>query len=304
MVRRILSAVVLLAIAHSASAQDAPSLRTSFRSRAIQPGEVVRLDVVCRCGDARPVARAFDNEVLLFSLDEPGRWRGLIGIDVETKPGTYRVTVTVDRNAQAPIVSTRLLHVLRRRFTTRRLRVDPSFVEPPASAHERIEREARLMEALFTSNAPQRWDGPFRLPVPQPPVSNFGVRSVFNGRPRNPHAGVDFGSPAGTPIAAPGAGRVVLADALYFTGNTVIVDHGLGLFSVFAHLSKIGVQKDEDVGSGDVIGLVGATGRVTGPHLHWSVRLHGARVDPLSLVAALRQDTNTKTTKGTKGRNH
>ncbi len=185
------------------------------------------------------------------------------------------------------MVSTRLLHVIRKRFRTRRLRVDRSFVEPPASARDRIERESRLMEALFDTTTPRRWEGAFWLPVSQPPVSNFGARSVFNGQPRNPHAGVDFGSPAGTPIAAPGAGRIVLADSLYFTGNTVIVDHGLELVSVFAHLSKISVRKDEEVERGAVIGLVGATGRATGPHLHWSVRLRGARVDPLSLMAAL-----------------
>jgi murein DD-endopeptidase MepM/ murein hydrolase activator NlpD len=114
----------------------------------------------------------------------------------------------------------------------------------------------------------------------------FGVLSIYNGETRSRHSGADFLSPAGTPIAAPAAGRVLLAQDLYFTGNTVIVDHGLGLFSLFAHLSAIEVADGAAVAAGDLVGKVGSTGRVTGPHLHWTVRLGGARVDPLSLLAS------------------
>ena len=123
--------------------------------------------------------------------------------------------------------------------------------------------------------------------MPDPANSAFGTRSILNGQPRSPHSGADFRSAAGTPIKAPNAGRVVLAGDRYFTGNTVIIDHGLGLFSLFAHLSEVSVKEGDSVQSGEVVGKVGATGRVTGPHLHWSVRLSGARVDPLSLLAAL-----------------
>ena len=110
---------------------------------------------------------------------------------------------------------------------------------------------------------------------------------MFNGEPRQPHGGADFPSPTGTPIAAPGGGRVVLVRDLYFTGQTVVLDHGLGLYSLFAHLSAVDVHVGDVVEAGARIGLVGATGRVTGPHLHWAIRLNGARVDPLSLLDAL-----------------
>ncbi len=126
---------------------------------------------------------------------------------------------------------------------------------------------------------------PPRAAADAPVNSNFGLRSVFNGQPRSPHAGVDFAAPTGTSVRAPGAVRVVIADDLFFTGNTVVIDHGFGLFSFLAHLSAIDVARDEVVARGAPVGMVGATGRVTGPHLHWSVRLNGARVDPLSLVA-------------------
>jgi murein DD-endopeptidase MepM/ murein hydrolase activator NlpD len=121
--------------------------------------------------------------------------------------------------------------------------------------------------------------------VPQPANSAFGTRSVFNGEPRSPHAGTDFLSPAGTRIKAPNAGRVMIARELFFSGNTVVIDHGLGLFSLLAHLSRIDVHEGDLVERGALVGLVGATGRVTGPHLHWAVRAGDARVSALSLLA-------------------
>src|SRR5690606_30907835 len=133
------------------------------------------------------------------------------------------------------------------------------------------------------------WHGSVALPVAGRPSSNFGLRSVYNGQPRSPHGGVDFSSPTGTPVRAPAGGRVALAEDLYFTGQTVILDHGLGLFSVLAHLSAMQVEQGSLVDGGTVVGRVGATGRVTGPHLHWGIRLHGARVDPISLIVASSQ---------------
>jgi murein DD-endopeptidase MepM/ murein hydrolase activator NlpD len=175
-----------------------------------------------------------------------------------------------------------------RRFPTRTLTVDPAFVTPPADAVERIERESRELDRIWAESAPERlWTGTFRPPVPHPANSAFGTHSIFNGEPRSQHAGADFRSPAGTPIKAPNAGRIVLASSRYFSGNTVVIDHGLGLFSFFAHLSVIRTRAGEVVRTGQVIGTVGATGRATGPHLHWSVRANGARIDPLSLLAVL-----------------
>jgi murein DD-endopeptidase MepM/ murein hydrolase activator NlpD len=124
-------------------------------------------------------------------------------------------------------------------------------------------------------------------PVPQEANSSFGTRSIFNGTPRNAHGGADFMSPAGTPIHAPNAGRVVIARDLYFSGNTVVIDHGLGLFSTLAHLSAFDVHEGDRVSAGQIVGRVGATGRVTGPHLHWAVRVGSARVDPLSVLSVL-----------------
>ena len=185
------------------------------------------------------------------------------------------------------------LRVVAKPFATRRLQVLPGFVEPSATGLERIGREATALATLFRNVSSRLWEGPFVAPVATRPTSNFGTRSIFNGQPRAPHAGVDFNAATGTPIVAPGAGRVVFAGDLFFTGKTVVIDHGSGLFSLLAHLSVVTVQPDDLVRRGVVIGRVGATGRATGPHLHWGVRLNAARVDPLSLLFATRREADT-----------
>jgi len=228
--------------------------------------------------------RAFDRDVVAYSAGDH-EWRALVGIDLDVKPGSYPVTVDTGSPPQRGVYD---LIVARRAFPTRRLKVDEAFVTPPAAEEERIAREAQLLESVWTAPpGERRWSAPFVRPVPQPANSAFGTRSIFNGKPRNPHGGADFLSPNGTPVHAPNAGRVVVARELYFSGNTVVIDHGLGLFSMLAHLSAIDVREGDNVDVAEVIGRVGATGRVTGPHLHWAVRAGGARVDPLSILAML-----------------
>jgi hypothetical protein len=259
----------------------------STRARALQPGEIVVLEVACDCPGSVGTAKAFGREIPLAANREGDGFTGLIGVDVETAPGDYSVSVTVTRGAEAPVTGALELGIAPKQFRTRRLTVAPSFVDPPPAAVKRISVEAERLEALFGKATLAEEVGPFRMPVTASPGNTFGARSIFNGQARNPHGGVDFGSPAGAPIVAPGPGVVALAEDLYFTGNTVVLDHGRGLYSVLAHLSKIAVSEGDRVEAGDAVGAVGATGRVTGPHLHWGARLNGARVDPLSLVAVL-----------------
>ena len=209
-------------------------------------------------------------------------WQTLVGFDLATVPGTYPIAVYVSERP-APF-RTLDLRVLAKTFATRQLRVSPRFVEPNAADLERIARDAGALERIFSSVTPRLWNGPFIAPVAARPTSKFGTRSIFNGEPRAPHAGVDFRGAADAPVVAPGAGRIVLADDLFFTGKTVVIDHGLGLFSLLAHLSAVAVAHGDVIERGVLVGRVGATGRATGPHLHWGVRLNGARVDPLSLL--------------------
>jgi murein DD-endopeptidase MepM/ murein hydrolase activator NlpD len=258
------------------------AIGVTVAARSMQPGELVVLTIAAP-DPAQPVrVRAFDREWPTFAL-ATREVRVLIGIDLGVRPGRYSVEIAAgSARTMYPLV------VKARAFPTRRLTVDPDLVNPPADALERIARETRELERAWAESSDMRlWDGPFVRPVPDPANSAFGTRSFYNGEPRTPHGGADFSSPEGTPIATPNAGRVVLAASRYFTGGTVVVDHGLGLFSLFAHLSRIDVKTGDLVKSGAVIGAVGATGRVTGPHLHWAVRANGARVDPLSLLSVL-----------------
>jgi hypothetical protein len=280
-------ALAAFGFAHAVTAQSS-GIKISTRARSLQPGEIVVLEVACSCPAAprSATARAFGRAVPLSQASNGNRWSGLLGIDVETPPGKYPISVVIE-TPDRTLKTSYVLVVKSKQFRTRRLTVAPSFVEPPPETVERISKEAARLDQLFARVNAREQVGPFRVPVSAPPGSSFGSRSIFNGQPRNPHGGVDFGSPTGTPIAAPAEATVALAGDLYFTGNTVILDHGRGLYSVLAHLSKIAVSAGEEVEAGDIVGAVGATGRVTGPHLHWGVRLNGARIDPISLVEIL-----------------
>jgi murein DD-endopeptidase MepM/ murein hydrolase activator NlpD len=265
-----------------------PAIKITHAARSLQPGELVVLTIVTPKPSTSIEVRALERVFPAYSVDE-STWKALVGIDLEVKPGRYSVTVSsVSKVAGEKARGTHTLVVTAKAFPTRQLTVDPAFVEPPPEAVERIQRDARDLDQVWKSSGQERlWQDGFVRPVPDDANSAFGTRSVFNGQPRSPHSGADFKSPSGRPIAAPSRGRVALARDLYFTGNTVILDHGLGLFSMFAHLSAINVKDGDVVTSGQIIGEVGATGRVTGPHLHWTVRLSGTRIDPLSLLSVL-----------------
>ena len=278
---------VLLALPTGGAPLQSDPIEITTHARALQPGEVVRLDVRAREPLKAVSIKAFGHAIQAFRNDD-GVWRALVGIDLDVAAGEAPVAITARTAAGGEIAHVETLKVETKAFPTRTLRVDPRFVTPPKSAEARIARERAELGRAFRSVTPSpEWRGPFVVPIEGAVVSGFGVRSVFNNEPRAPHGGADFASPAGTPVAAPNAGRVVLAADLYFTGNTVVLDHGAGLQSLFAHLSRIDVHEGDRVERGAILGAVGATGRATGPHLHWTVRLNGARVDPISLISAL-----------------
>ncbi len=259
-----------------------PALTIDVDARSVQPGELVLLTITTPSATGGVRVHAFNRTVQAFGLG-PGKWEALVGIDLAARPGTQVVSVEAGADR-----ATRELIVKAKTFQTRRLTVDPDFVTPPPSAEARIEADAKLLANTWESSASARlWSAPFSRPVTDAANSAFGTRSIFNGVPRNAHGGADFLSPAGTLVHAPNAGRVLVARDLYYSGNTVVIDHGLGLFSMFAHLSAFDVQEGQVVENRAILGKVGATGRVTGPHLHWAVRANGARVDPLSLLAVL-----------------
>lgn len=215
-------------------------------------------------------------------------WITILGIDLDEKPGerTAEAAMTMEdgRVARRGIA----IDVAAKQYPTQPLKVAGKFVELSKSDLARSQREEREVGAIYRQITSEIVpDEPFTVPIPGETGTNFGVRRVFNGEPRAPHSGADLHAAKGTPVHATNHGRVVLAKSLFFTGNTVIVDHGLGIYSLYAHLSRIDVKRGEIVKNGQVVGLSGATGRVTAPHLHWAMRVQGARVDPFSLIRAL-----------------
>jgi murein DD-endopeptidase MepM/ murein hydrolase activator NlpD len=267
-------------------AVQSPQVNFSVRSRSLQPGELVVVTVVTASPVTGLSATAFGSRLQPYRVD-PLTWRVLVGIDLAVTPGTYPIAIETTSPAGSGTAKYDLA-VVAKRFRTRTLKVDEAFVNPPASVQKRIEDESAELARIWRESATEKlWTDAFIRPVPHEANSAFGSRSVFNGQARNPHTGADFLSPSGTPVKAPGGGRVALARDRYYSGGTVVIDHGLGLFSFFAHLSSIDVKPGDVVAAGQVVGKVGATGRVTGAHLHWTVRAGSASIDPLSLLAML-----------------
>lgn len=217
------------------------------------------------------------------------RRQALLGVDLEKPPGSYPLLIHAQTASDQPERCTFQIPVRVGKFAIERLQVGKEFVEPSPDQIKRANEERDKLRAIFDQVTPEKlWDGDFRVPLDGVTTGgNFGKRRILNGQPGSPHSGVDFPSPTGTPIHAAQSGRVALAQELFFSGNTVVVDHGLGIYSFYGHLSEIDVNVGDPLQSGQVLGKVGATGRVTGPHLHWGLTVERARVNPLELVKLL-----------------
>jgi murein DD-endopeptidase MepM/ murein hydrolase activator NlpD len=278
--------VVLAAFGH-AGALSAQTLRVAGVSEPTRPGDLLLLTVAAPSSVTAVTITAFGSVWPAIRVD-PTTWRGVVGVDLDRVSGSYEVSVEAVTGSAEPATFRSDVQVAPRAFRRRELRVAPDYVNPPPDLMARITKEAQFLEAVYaSSNGEAAWQEGFGRPVPGRANSSFGTRSVFNGEERSPHAGTDFLSGTGTPIHAPAGGRVVAARDLFFSGNTVIIDHGLGIFSMLAHMSRIDVHEGDVVSRDAVVGRVGATGRVTGPHLHWALRVGGARVDPLSALKLL-----------------
>ncbi len=214
------------------------------------------------------------------------RWLTVIGIDLDTDAGDHPLEITLQYDDGRVEKRSDRIEVRTMSFPTTELTVAPGYVQLSPENQERAARESREINAIYSTLTPEAyWTLAFQVPIPDTTGGrNFGHRRIFNGEPRAPHSGADLTAATGTAILAVNAGRVVLAKDLFFSGNAVFIDHGLGVYSTYLHLSEMLVEPGTMVEQGQVIGLAGATGRVTGPHLHWGARILSARVDPFSLL--------------------
>ncbi len=214
-----------------------------------------------------------------------GRWEApvLLGVGLDAAPGPVRLVALLD-GPGGPLALEREVRVAARDFPEQRLKVAREMVHPGPEALARHELErAEVRRVLADTSRPRAWGREFVRPVPGGVSSAFGLRRFFNGEPRAPHRGLDLRGPQGQPVRALAPGTVVLAAEHYFAGRSVYVDHGQGLVSMYFHLSRILVRPGDTLGAGDVLGEVGSTGRVTGPHLHFGLSVYGELVDPTPL---------------------
>lgn len=260
-----------------------PAQAESFISRLLNrpvPGGVAVLPLG---SSAQPPGVTYDGKPVMVLQDGEQGWIAVVGIPLSVKPGSQSVQVKAAGQTRQIDFQVTPKAYKEQHITLK----DTRKVNPEPQDLRRIERELAEQTKAYRVFSPGTPSNVFLdRPVPGRLSSPFGFRRVFNGQPRNPHSGLDFAAPAGTPIKAPAAGKVILTGDYFFNGKTVFVDHGQGMISMFCHLSAIDVKVGDMLARGEFLGKVGATGRATGPHLHWNVSLNDARVDPAIFIDA------------------
>ncbi len=222
-----------------------------------------------------------------YRLARVGRdYRAVLAVPLDAVPGCHEVQVVWGGRRQ----TTAVLEVRAGDYDEEHLTLPPEMVSPKQNVHlQQIRRDRQLLRRIYASSVPEvRFTHPFILPLESKIITPFGRRRFLNGKPKSPHGGIDLRGKTGTPVRASAGGRVALAGQLYYSGKAVIIDHGLDIFSLYLHLSRMLVHEGEMVHRGQLLGYVGSTGRVTGPHLHWGIKINGIFVDPLEFVTLSR----------------
>ncbi len=274
--RTLLLGLIALPASHLLAAQT-----DDVWPKALQvPGGVARLSL----GPSATRPQAFAGDVPLLVLGDAIEWTAVVGIALAAVPGEASITVRTAAAGERQLAYT----IAPKRYREQQLKVAPGQVDLSPEDLARYERERVQQEQVIAtfSSPPALQSLRMRVPVPGRRSSSFGLRRVFNGQSRNPHSGMDVAAATGTPILAPMAGKVIDTGDYFFNGNTVWLDHGGGLLTLYCHLSAIAVKPGDQLRAGERLGAVGATGRVTGPHLHWGVMLNRTMVDPALFVPA------------------
>jgi murein DD-endopeptidase MepM/ murein hydrolase activator NlpD len=254
--------------------------------RAFEPGEVIVVAIKDDPSVKYAWIRFLERRYPMGKDETSSGLLALIGLDIGLEQGSYEMEIFIDKVLGEREYIKKQISILAKEFPLKKLWVNEKFVTPPPEFKERIRREREIIKVIYGITT-ELWLGKgfFILPSSGEAVPNFGERRIFNNKPRSPHRGIDIKVPYGTPVKASNSGRVVLASDLYFAGKTVIIDHGMSVFTMYCHFSKFRVKRGKLVKKGEIIGEIGATGRVTGPHLHWGVKVSGISVDPFSILS-------------------
>jgi hypothetical protein len=277
--------VLLASSVLACAAESAP-----FSAFSVQPPDLVNGSVcllsVHVAGNPHTVSAKWMDHQLTFSPGPRGTWLALAGVPFETKPGAYDLVLEAVMEGGRTEHLTRPVTVHAAKYKTSRLTVPQKYVTPDPETLKRVEAEKEIKKAAFAHEVPAlEWSGNFVAPVQSDISEAYGTNRTFNGKLATVHRGTDFRAPMGTPVHASNAGEVVLARELYYEGNCVVINHGLGFMTIYMHLSKFEVKEGDKVEKDQIIALSGGTGRVTGPHLHLAVRWSGEYLDPLRLFA-------------------
>ena len=234
----------------------------------------------------RALSGSWMGRKIFFAFDNAtSSWYALFGVQLNAAPGKYPLTLEGRTDTGSPVSFQQDLEVASQPYASVELKVQHKFTAPNRRLLKRIKKEEILKHHVFAeSSATQEWHGDFTAPVSEPITEAFGIRRVFNGELKTEHQGLDYHAARGTRVVAANSGTVLLARRLFFEGNCVVVDHGQGLMTLYMHLSKFKVRKGQRVRRGQLLGLSGATGRATGPHLHLAVRWEGIYLDPAKLL--------------------
>ncbi len=262
-----------------------------FLTASLQAAELIQVKqgglgriTIRPAGKVMSVNGVFKEQSIPFFKVDQETFVALIGIDMDQAIGSLPFLARWTANGQT-VEKKFTIEVQSEKFGLQKLTLPKKKVDLDPPTLSRVRREQGKMKEAFRKSDPKKlWKGPFLAPVEGKRQGTFGRRRLINGQPRRSHTGEDISAPTGTPIIAPNHGKVVLVDDFFFNGRSVVIDHGLGLISMYFHLSSIDVVPGESVKPGQQIGRVGKSGRVTGPHLHWGMRLNNARIDPYALV--------------------
>jgi len=291
---RLFHSVAFIALALLALAANLSGATAAHWTVSIQPARLVNgTPVLFRVTTPKPVRTLSGNWLgheITFSFDASHKsWFALAGASLESKPGTYPIELHAEPSSgqsdRQTISFGKKIRVERQRYPRVLLTVPGRYTAPSPEDLRQIEQDKETKALIFETLSPGReWKGSFTPPVNAEISDVFGVERVFNGSVQSTHQGLDFRVPSGTSVAAVNSGRVILARALFFEGNCVVIDHGQGLLTLYLHLSKFSVKEGDDVDKGQEIGLSGGTGRATGPHLHLAVRWQGVYLNPQVLL--------------------
>jgi murein DD-endopeptidase MepM/ murein hydrolase activator NlpD len=254
---------------------NSDAISVDVTPQEVVPGDVVLVDVK----DASPSTEAvFRKKKVTLFLRADSSLIALVPIDVDTKPDSYKLQVIDGNNTETVTIKVRP-----HEFRTTKLTVSEEKVTLSPENENRVAREYQLQQKIWKRISGQEWNGKFIKPIDSEISTEFGVKRIMNEKKTSIHRGTDFRGKSGTPVMSINSGKVILAEDLFYGGNTLIVDHGMGLYSVYMHLSKINASKGDSVSKGQIVGRVGMSGRTTGPHLHLSVKLNGVSINPESL---------------------